>query len=547
LNKQEKKLNLNKLPEHKIMDMKKLIQKMTDIETGKKLLNESTVDECGTMPSTPHTQGNPVTVSVNFNASGTENVVELLNLLKNSGLQDAAGPSEPSQGMRMDMENFRSIVDAGDRDADDIDVKFDMDRKKGITGMSKAESESWNNSPNELYADHQTMTHDLSGGINRQKSMFKPAAKGDNPMAVSEAYINTPKDAIDTLGALRRIGKSIELGQSSYDGNLANMYVNEVWDVISWLQNNANTNDPEFKQVIGPVLALRKKAKSMGNNPGSGKDAQFGNEISNTLYPLMQWIQINVQTAKGNNPMSVKQEGVDKTALKARLLQALEEKKSKPDYLDVDGDGDRQEPMKKALADKKKVDEVSKSTLKSYAKRASSSDHPSSVSNLASRAAFALGKSPDTDASAGEKDDRKSAKRSAYIGKAIDKISKESISKPNLKDFKPKSVRGLYNFDHYEHPDGSFIQISPHGHGVYQDSTGQRHDFDNIKQLKQMFNPMDEAATGNYSAKKARAGKDIGKPGKQFDKIAKDAAKRYGSDESGKRVAGAVLAKLRKK
>lgn len=268
---------------------------MTDIEDGKKMLNESVVDECGgSMPMAPQTQGNPVTVSVNFNASGAENVMELLNLLKNSGLQSADGPSMPSQGMRMDMENFRNIVDAGDDDENEIDVKFDMDDENGIKGMSKAESESWGNKPSEIYADHQTMTKDLSGGLNRQKKMFKPAAKGDNPMAV-------------------------------------------------------------------------------------------------------------------------KQEGVNKDDLKSRLLQALEEKKAKPDYPDLDDDGDKEEPMSKALADK----------------------------------------------------ENKGA------------VKKES--------------------------------------------------------------------TGDYSAKKASAGKDIGKPGKQFSKIAKSAAKRYGSEESGKKVAGAVLAKLRKK
>ena len=57
----------------------------------------------------------------------------------------------------------------------------------------------------------------------------------------------------------------------------------------------------------------------------------------------------------------------------------------------------------------------------------------------------------------------------------------------------------------------------------------------------------DEGATGDYSAKKARAGKDIGKPGKQFAQIAKGAAERYGSKERGEKVAGAVLAKMRKK
>jgi hypothetical protein len=54
---------------------------------------------------------------------------------------------------------------------------------------------------------------------------------------------------------------------------------------------------------------------------------------------------------------------------------------------------------------------------------------------------------------------------------------------------------------------------------------------------------IDEAS---YSAKAARAGKDIGKPGKNFAKIAASAGKRYGSKEAGKRVAGAILAKLRK-
>lgn len=51
----------------------------------------------------------------------------------------------------------------------------------------------------------------------------------------------------------------------------------------------------------------------------------------------------------------------------------------------------------------------------------------------------------------------------------------------------------------------------------------------------------------SYSSKQAAKGKDIGKPGKQFHKIAEKAAARYGSEEAGKRVAGAILAKLRSK
>jgi hypothetical protein len=65
--------------------------------------------------------------------------------------------------------------------------------------------------------------------------------------------------------------------------------------------------------------------------------------------------------------------------------------------------------------------------------------------------------------------------------------------------------------------------------------------------LTESAQPVAERSTGDYSAKKARAGKDIGKPGKMFSKIAKSAGKEYGSKERGEKVAGAVLAKLRAK
>lgn len=58
--------------------------------------------------------------------------------------------------------------------------------------------------------------------------------------------------------------------------------------------------------------------------------------------------------------------------------------------------------------------------------------------------------------------------------------------------------------------------------------------------------PEHETERTSYSPTRARAGEDIGKPGKMFGKIAKEAGKRYDSEEKGKKVAGAVLAKLRK-
>ena len=48
-------------------------------------------------------------------------------------------------------------------------------------------------------------------------------------------------------------------------------------------------------------------------------------------------------------------------------------------------------------------------------------------------------------------------------------------------------------------------------------------------------------------AKKASAGKDIGKKGKGFKKVAADATKRYGSKEAGEKVAAAAMWKNAKR
>jgi hypothetical protein len=46
-------------------------------------------------------------------------------------------------------------------------------------------------------------------------------------------------------------------------------------------------------------------------------------------------------------------------------------------------------------------------------------------------------------------------------------------------------------------------------------------------------------------AKQARAGADIGKAGKEFESIAEQAAKRYGSKERGRAVAAAAMIRAR--
>ena len=110
---------------------------------------------------------------------------------------------------------------------------------------------------------------------------------------VDEAYINTSKDAVEVLANLRKIGKSIERGQGEYEGNLANEYANDVWDVYTFIEartNNFQGIDKNAKAAIDAMMDLRKEAKGMEREPGSGKNGQFGNQIVNTLYPVMEYL-----------------------------------------------------------------------------------------------------------------------------------------------------------------------------------------------------------------------------------------------------------------
>ena len=123
----------------------------------------------------------------------------------------------------------------------------------------------------------------------------------DIEISMNEAYIKTRKDAVEALGRLRGIGKKIETGRDTFDGNLANMYVSDVYDVYSWMDSKlgiSGMNDPKLKQVLDPVMQLRGEAKKLETEPGSGENARFGNQIVNALYPLMVYIEDHMEEPK---------------------------------------------------------------------------------------------------------------------------------------------------------------------------------------------------------------------------------------------------------
>jgi hypothetical protein len=125
---------------------------------------------------------------------------------------------------------------------------------------------------------------------------------------VDEAYINSAEDAVDLLGVLRGKGKKIERGQDDDQGNLANQYVSDTWDVYTWLQGKTKDfrdMDKNAKEIIDNMMQLRGEAKKLETKPGSGSNGRFGNQIVNTLYPVMELIN-SLNLKDDDNTMDVK-------------------------------------------------------------------------------------------------------------------------------------------------------------------------------------------------------------------------------------------------
>lgn len=156
--------------------MKKLIQQMTEIENAKTALAESKITECGMEAPMEMNQGSPVSMNVSLAASGKDHVADLINMMKNAGMDHAEPAATPNLPVRQDMERLRGIVDS-------------------------PATETYSNEPDAEYKDTAYMTKDLSGGINREKGAYAAAAPGDNPMAVEEGSPELTDEVIAAISA----------------------------------------------------------------------------------------------------------------------------------------------------------------------------------------------------------------------------------------------------------------------------------------------------------------------------------------------------------
>jgi hypothetical protein len=293
------------------------------------------------------------------------------------------------------------------------------------------------------------------------------------------------------------LGENIEkqfgsrLNLAKYNREQLEDYRNKLRTRIFQQENNSKFNDlltnEAYQKDKAMLELLNTRIKEM-----LGEDIKKLRDKMTELSEAKKGVRDIKHTKKatGSKPdfLDLDKDGDKKEPMKSAVKSAKVKEGAKPDFLDLDKDGNKKEPMKKAAKEKNVKEETGKFDKK----------------KVSTGTQFT-------------KKDKEFDKDSADTGAKHDASHLQ-----DLLGKKPKNdVKGRVH---------KMKEGSP--------SCGHTMETKGCKECAGMWE-----STGDYSAKKGAAGKDLGKPGKNFAKI----AKKSGGGEKGERIAGAVLKKLRAK
>lgn len=278
------------------LDFNKLFGRIRDIDQGKKPVTESSLAECGMMPEPMNSipSAPPVSMSVNLNAQGIDQIKSLLDLMHKAESPLAAGP-----------------VGAPAMPPVPMPTMAPMSMPGGAMDMPA------------LSLDEPGFGGEPTGGMDPLDALVKKAGIAMAPKA--------PGD----VGPGAKAGDD-EAGEKSPVGS-----------------KDAAPKD-EMNKVADEVRGMADTLADENSDGGFGDattapDEKYGDV--NTVTPTGDDLASKGAEAKkvngGGNPMeSIRQQ------LDARYRE-IKEAKAKPDFLDMDKDGNKKEPFKKAVADKK--------------------------------------------------------------------------------------------------------------------------------------------------------------------------------------------------
>ena len=263
------------------------------------------IEECGMAegpmgmapPAPEMDKGNPVTVNVSMNASGKEHVADLLDMMKNAGLGDAAPAADVLMSPRMDMERLSGIMGKPEHDHDDDKMNL-----PAIADLDGGEDESYAAEMDDIDTDEAYSAGDenaegmvsncCSAPVQDERDgTGRCSACGEGCEAVAEEVATEDMSGEDSY-TIKVKGKDMD--SQNELARLAGLPTNEVDDEVEEAggdyENEPDEQYNDLSAVIPDGDDLHKSKK--GHNAAAG----------------------------GDNPMSVE-------SIKASLMAALQEKK----------------------------------------------------------------------------------------------------------------------------------------------------------------------------------------------------------------------------
>lgn len=278
----------------------------------------------------PMQQGTPVSMNVSINASGKEHVDDLITMMKNAGMGAAEPASAPTLSPRMDMERLSGIMNGPDMGPEiDIDMESEMEEPCPVCDSApcacdhteEAADGGFGDATTELNPEYGDMSDAIPAGndLHKQKKSFKVVAGGDNPMAY-KATVEGIKTALLKALTEKKAVTNKKIDKVSKEGNAFGKAVRD-----------AKANGDKTVKVGGKTMPVKEADKTM-SRAAKGHE-KYGKEGMAALAKAGK-------EGKNLDPIRKKYDKYDESA--------------KPDFLDMDKDGNKKEPMKKAVADKKK-------------------------------------------------------------------------------------------------------------------------------------------------------------------------------------------------
>ena len=309
--------------------MKKLIE---SVDAG--IANEGPMGMPMASPMPPEDKGNPVSVNVSMNASGKEHVADLLDMMKNAGLDGAEEVSGPSLSPRMDMEKFRDIIDT---DGDNMpSPEADVDE---IT-KQQMEADNTMNSILAKWIDHYNSDIGSDGAGAAMQEIIDDLNQ-DNGL-ISDDYPELQKFAEKLDGGWEIVDEKVPGSTSEEQLNTLVKTINDDQYITSLFKQQTDQWD------FGTDEEKEGKTDEWANS-APGEEASDRGDMGDYEDNIRDGDDLHAKkNRKAIRTVNPALENIKKT-----LYKALAEKKAKPDFLDMDKDGDKKEPMKKAIKDKK--------------------------------------------------------------------------------------------------------------------------------------------------------------------------------------------------